>query len=395
MKNILMFFAVASALVALSCKNPTSSSGGTTPAQALSVTYNGNGSTSGTVPVDSNSYTSGAAVTVLNNTGTLAKTGYNFAGWNTKSDGSGTTYTAGQQFTISGSITLYAIWTTNTVYTVTFNASGGLGTMPSVGMQQGTTTYLPVNTFTNTGYVFAGWATSSGGSVQYSDQQGFTMGSANVTLYAVWGTSGSVIALYDFSGQDCADKSGKGNAGTPYNITYVSNGNGGYAASFDGSSSYIDLPSGLINSNSSAFTIMITFKTTGTGAFLGYQSWTAAGLANAVGEYTPLLAIESSGKLRGEEYMNSTEAIESSAAVNDGAWHTVYFTATSTSLSLKLDGVTLDTKSGTVSYFADQTFNQLGAANCQGRTTIPQDSQYWSLYNGQIGKFVMYNTALQ
>ena len=43
-----------------------------------SVTYNGNGNTSGSVPTDATAYSSGATVTVLGNTGSLAKAGYTF-----------------------------------------------------------------------------------------------------------------------------------------------------------------------------------------------------------------------------------------------------------------------------------------------------------------------------
>jgi uncharacterized repeat protein (TIGR02543 family) len=76
------------------------------------VTYNGNGSTGGTVPVDSSSYLTGAPVTVLGNTGSLVKTGYTFAGWNTQADGLGTTYAAGDSFDMgTSSVTLYAKWT--------------------------------------------------------------------------------------------------------------------------------------------------------------------------------------------------------------------------------------------------------------------------------------------
>ena len=79
---------------------------------SLTVTYNGNGNTGGAVPTDSSSpYSSGDTVTVLGNTGSLVKTGKTFSGWNTKADGSGTTYTAAQTFSISASITLYAKWT--------------------------------------------------------------------------------------------------------------------------------------------------------------------------------------------------------------------------------------------------------------------------------------------
>lgn len=80
----------------------------------FSVTYNGNGSTSGSVPTDSNAYASGATVTVLGNTGSLAKTGSTFNGWNTATDGSGTTYQSGNTFTISANTTLYARWATLT-----------------------------------------------------------------------------------------------------------------------------------------------------------------------------------------------------------------------------------------------------------------------------------------
>lgn len=75
------------------------------------VTYNANGATSGTVPTDENNpYESGSTVTVLGNTGNLAKTSHNFNGWNTKANGSGTPYAADATFNIEGSTTLYAQW---------------------------------------------------------------------------------------------------------------------------------------------------------------------------------------------------------------------------------------------------------------------------------------------
>jgi hypothetical protein len=65
------------------------------------VTYNGNGNTGGTAPVDGNSpYQPNATVTVLGNTGSLVKTGYTYQGWNTATNGSGTAYTPGETFTI-------------------------------------------------------------------------------------------------------------------------------------------------------------------------------------------------------------------------------------------------------------------------------------------------------
>ena len=86
-----------------------------------SVTYDGNGATTGTVPTDSKSYNESDAVTVLGNTGNLDKTAtvdgveknFVFAGWNTNADGTGTTYQAYDTFTITGNTTLYAIWETD------------------------------------------------------------------------------------------------------------------------------------------------------------------------------------------------------------------------------------------------------------------------------------------
>lgn len=68
----------------------------------ITLIYNGNGNTGGGVPVDTNSYTQGGNVRILDNAGNLTRTGYTFAGWNTQSDGGGVSYLPGQLFTISG-----------------------------------------------------------------------------------------------------------------------------------------------------------------------------------------------------------------------------------------------------------------------------------------------------
>ena len=76
------------------------------------VTYDGNGSTGGSVPTGPSSYEYGTLITVLGNTGSLVKTGYTFAGWNTQADGSGTDQAEGSTFTMgAANVTLYAKWT--------------------------------------------------------------------------------------------------------------------------------------------------------------------------------------------------------------------------------------------------------------------------------------------
>ncbi|WP_421663229.1 cadherin-like beta sandwich domain-containing protein [Lysinibacillus telephonicus] len=78
------------------------------------VTYDGNGATNGTVPIDNQRYGEYTDVTVLDNTGQLVKTNHKFTGWNTKADGTGTSYSPNDTFTMgNGNIILYAKWTKN------------------------------------------------------------------------------------------------------------------------------------------------------------------------------------------------------------------------------------------------------------------------------------------
>ncbi len=92
---------------------------------SYTVSYNGNSNTGGSAPVDGNTYSSGATVTVLGNTGSLTKTGCAFGGWNTQADGEGTYYAAGATFTITANTTLYAKWNPYTINAVSNNDSYG------------------------------------------------------------------------------------------------------------------------------------------------------------------------------------------------------------------------------------------------------------------------------
>jgi len=102
------------------------------------VIYDGNGADGGSVPVDSNTYASGATVNVAENdttaphqqldsnnnpenivTGNLSRTGATFLYWNTKADGSGTAHGSPAAATFNfpnqtGNLTLYAQWAVTT-----------------------------------------------------------------------------------------------------------------------------------------------------------------------------------------------------------------------------------------------------------------------------------------
>ncbi|WP_261808006.1 fibronectin type III domain-containing protein [Paenibacillus sp. N3.4] len=118
------------------------------------VSYSGNGSTGGSVPTDSGTYEQGTSVTVLGNTGSLSKTGYTFAGWNTALDGSGTNYAASAAFNMgTANVTLYAQWTAPApAQTVSASAAS---LTPGVGVDDAITLTVK-NALGNTDTTFTG-----------------------------------------------------------------------------------------------------------------------------------------------------------------------------------------------------------------------------------------------
>jgi uncharacterized repeat protein (TIGR02543 family) len=171
------------------------------------VTYGGNGSTSGTVPVDSNKYITGAIVTVLGNSGSLAKAGYAFSGWNTAANGTGTAYAAGASFKAgSSNVTLYAKWTALPTYTVTYGGNGSTsGAVPVDGNKYATGAMVTVlgnsGNLASTGYTFSGWNTAANGTgTGYTAGANFAMSSSNVVLHAQWTALPTYTVTYNGNG---------------------------------------------------------------------------------------------------------------------------------------------------------------------------------------------------
>ena len=81
-------------------------------------------------------------------------------------------------------------FTCGTPVVVTFHANGGTGDDYTQNIYGGKGT-LAANTFTSSGKVFAGWATSADGAVVYADGAKITVES-NTDLYAVWGDAYTV-----------------------------------------------------------------------------------------------------------------------------------------------------------------------------------------------------------
>ena len=156
------------------------------------VRFNKNSdSAEGTMSDQSFYYTEEKALTA----NAFTRTGYNFAGWTTKADGTGDSYTDGQSVsnlsaTEGATVNLYARWTAND-YTVTLDDQGAT----TAGSAEVTATYdaaLPAITVpVRTNYIFGGYySEANGGGTRYYNADGTSAHNWDIasatTLYAKW-----------------------------------------------------------------------------------------------------------------------------------------------------------------------------------------------------------------
>ena len=159
---------------------------GTYRLNLYTVLYDGGNKTGGDEP-DEQTFYSGGSVTVQGKSD-LTKTGYTFAGWNTKAGGTGTPYREGDSYTDDASVTLAAQWDPNTYY-VRFVGDGNTGgSMVDQQFTYDQSQKLKVNAFKRTGYTFEGWKDNKG--KVYTDEEEVnnltTEPDGTVTLYAQW-----------------------------------------------------------------------------------------------------------------------------------------------------------------------------------------------------------------
>ncbi|MDR3187814.1 MAG: leucine-rich repeat protein, partial [Prevotellaceae bacterium] len=159
--------------------------------QRYTLIFVGNG---GSVHTDSASrvVASGVAVGKLP---TPTRKGYTFTGWNTKTNGSGTTYTATTPYSVSSNTTLYAQWNVIT-YTITYNdvSAGEHSNPPSYTVDSGE---IVLRDAARAGDKFAGWYNAStGGSKVSAILAGDTR---HVALWARWKEKHTVSFFDDTS----------------------------------------------------------------------------------------------------------------------------------------------------------------------------------------------------
>ena len=130
----------------------------------------------------------------------FAKEGWKFKSWNTKADGTGTSYFDKATVRLAKDITLYAQWEYNQV-SVTFKANGGSGDMPAQTVTKRTEAPLNANTYTLVDCAFTGWNTKNDGTgTAYGDKTVIKI-SQDLTLYAQWHHHEAIIT-FDKNGGD-------------------------------------------------------------------------------------------------------------------------------------------------------------------------------------------------
>jgi large repetitive protein len=163
-------------------------------------------------------------------------------------------------------------------------------------------------------------------------------GSAQVFRSAVLGSSpGWYYPLGDASPGTAATNEINSGSGTySPGVTLGESGEFADAASagFDGSSSYVTLPSGILDGHF-AVSAAMWFKTSTPDGVLFSHSVAAVSAGSTTANYQPWLYVGSDGKLVASVGPGS---IESSSAVDNGQWHYLVFAVSSSSQALYLDG---------------------------------------------------------
>jgi len=157
----------------------------------------------GSVPIDvSGPYGEGELVTVLANTGDLAKPHYVFLGWAISDTATSPDYAVSGSmvdpdsfFMGESEVVLYAVWA-KIFYTVTFDATGGVPVPEVQNVASGECDNQLLAVPQKAGYVFLGWFTQVQNGVEWNFN---TPVMENIVLYAQWRVATYYI-FYDLCG---------------------------------------------------------------------------------------------------------------------------------------------------------------------------------------------------
>ncbi|PWG58905.1 hypothetical protein DF200_10365, partial [Bifidobacterium catulorum] len=150
------------------------------------VSYHPNGGTGSIASVTVNE---GDEVTLPESTALTAPDGKKFGGWMLAADGQKADYQPGDKVKVNDHMTLYAFWIDMNKVTVSYNANGGSGSVPSTVVYENSEAVLAEGKgFTAPdGKKFGGWMKDAKGTkADYQPGDKLKVGTADVTLYAYW-----------------------------------------------------------------------------------------------------------------------------------------------------------------------------------------------------------------
>ncbi|AQY51418.1 hypothetical protein UE46_10335 [Listeria weihenstephanensis] len=148
------------------------------------LAYNGNGEDENSLLPSNQTFTVEEEAIVVEPT-RLAKKGHHFLGWNTKADGTGKSYAAGESVSEASDIILYTQWEANT-YTIQFELNGGDSKIPIAQLLNIGEYIEEPATPTRAGYEFQGWQSNVDGKEIIWNFNTDTVLAQDMTLTAVW-----------------------------------------------------------------------------------------------------------------------------------------------------------------------------------------------------------------
>ncbi|MEU3767745.1 RHS repeat-associated core domain-containing protein [Amycolatopsis keratiniphila] len=161
------------------------------------------------------------------------------------------------------------------------------------------------------------------------------------------------------------------------------------AATFNGSSSSLQLPDGAVK-KSRDLAVELWFKTSGSGVLLGYQQNDLAGAVQNA--YTPALYVGTNGKLHGQFADGTTAPMVTPGVVNDNKWHHVVLSGSLATQWLYLDGVQVASKQGVIDH-GNQTKAYVGAGFVSGNWPAKPTNDH-GYFAGAIDEVALFTKPL-
>lgn len=178
------------------------------------ISYNANGGINAPNP-----QTKDYGVNLTLSSAKPTRVGYTFLKWNTKADGSGTSYNAGASYAGNSNVVLYAIWQINT-YAVSYDANGGSGAPATQTKTHGVDLTLSATKPTRENYNFLGWATENNATSPAYNAGDRYIGNEAVKLYAVWQLAYVKPRITNFTVTRCDANGVESEDGTYYILSF-------------------------------------------------------------------------------------------------------------------------------------------------------------------------------